>query len=92
MSHSTARRQREIVNIEVSVHIMIKWVQMVKKLGLKIKLEPMDQGTAELRTARDDLNGTSEISDDEFDPLVNLYPGPSNAADTTGQEEEGITW
>ena len=71
---------------------MIKWVQMVKKLGLKIKLEPMDQGTAELRTARDDLNGTSEISDDEFDPLVNLYPGPSNAADTTGQEEEGITW
>ena len=58
---------------------------------VKIKLEPVDQGTEELRTSRDNLNGTIEISDDEFDPLNNIYPGPSNASDTTGQEED-CTW
>ena len=38
ISHSTARRQREIVNSKVAVDIMIKWVKMVKELGLKIIL------------------------------------------------------
>ena len=36
ISHSTARRQREIVNSKVSVDIMLKWVKIVKELGLKI--------------------------------------------------------
>ena len=38
ISHSTARRQREMVNSKVSVDIMLKWVKMVKELGLKIIL------------------------------------------------------
>ena len=38
ISHSTARRQREIVNSKVSVDIMIKWVKMVKEMGLKVIL------------------------------------------------------
>ena len=38
ISHSTARRQREMVNSKVSVDIMVKWVKMVKQMGLKIIL------------------------------------------------------
>ena len=38
ISHSTARRQRKMVNSKVSVDIMLKWVQMVKELNIKIIL------------------------------------------------------
>ena len=38
ISHSTARRQREMVNSKGSVDIMLKWVQMVKELNIKIIL------------------------------------------------------
>ena len=39
ISHSTVRRQRKIFNSKVSVDIMLKWVKMVKELGLKIILQ-----------------------------------------------------
>ena len=38
ISHSTARRQREIVNSMVAMDIMIKWVKLVMDMGLKIIL------------------------------------------------------
>ena len=38
ISHSTARRKRELVNSEVSVDIMVRWVKRVKEMGLKIIL------------------------------------------------------
>ena len=38
ISHSTARRQRELVNSKIAVDIMIKWVKLVKDMGLKIIL------------------------------------------------------
>ena len=59
---------------------------------MKIKQEPVDPepevtNTENLRSAQNDLNGTIELSDDDYDPLVaSLYLGPGS----TSQDEEGI--
>ena len=42
------------------------------------------------RGSEDELNATIEISDDEFNPMINLYPGAANTAATGSQEEDGI--
>ena len=70
---------------------LAKRMEKTQASPMKIKQEPVDpepeaSSTENLRSAGDDLNGTIELSDDDYDPLVNLYVGPGS----TSQEEEGI--